>query len=125
MQNSHLYGPVSGKIEPTDPDPLSAALREIAEETSLTPSSHLSLLAVGQPYSFADPDVGKEFEVHPFAFALRREAAEGEVRLCAENDEWRWFRPGDVVDEGTVPKVRESLGRVMRARWEAWPAPEG
>ena len=117
---SHKYGPVSGKIEPTDDGPLSAALREINEETGLT-ADHLSLLAEGEPYSFVDDDVNKEFELHPFAFALRTEAAERDIKLCPENDTWEWFVPANVPEEMTVPKVLESLRRVS-GPWKPWPS---
>ncbi|KAI1630845.1 hypothetical protein F4809DRAFT_635065 [Biscogniauxia mediterranea] len=97
---------------------MATALREIQEETTLTPSS-LELLRVGKPYSFVDDSIGREWTINPFAFRLKdtTEGGKGEagIKLDWEHEGIEWFDPLDVKesdDFGGVPKLVNSLRRV-------------
>ncbi|RJE25439.1 hypothetical protein PHISCL_02195 [Aspergillus sclerotialis] len=114
----HHLAPISGSISRHDPDPVTAAWRELTEETSLTPSS-AELWRKGIPFTFSDPSAGREWTVHPFAFRLKNpsEGGEGEqaIKIDWEHDEWQWHDPDTIVDDealGGVPRLRESLRRV-------------
>ncbi|KAI0602058.1 translation initiation factor eIF-2B subunit family protein [Biscogniauxia sp. FL1348] len=114
----HKLAPVSGSIETTDATPMATALREIQEETTLTPSS-LELLRVGKPYSFVDDSIGREWTINPFGFRLRdtTEGGKGEagIKLDWEHEGIEWFDPLDVKESdefGGVPKLVNSLRRV-------------
>lgn len=105
-------------MEDYDDSPLATALREIQEETTL-PASSLELLRVGKPYTFTDESVGREWNIHPFAFRLKdiTEGGKGEegITLDWEHKAIEWFDPMQVSasDEfGGVPRLTESLRRV-------------
>ncbi|CAJ2505861.1 Uu.00g132550.m01.CDS01 [Anthostomella pinea] len=114
----HKLAPLSGSVEAEDASPIATALREIQEETTLTPSS-LELLRVGKPYSFTDESVGREWTINPFAFRLKdpTEGGKGEagITLDWEHDGVEWFDPLQVKESdefGGVPKLVDSLRRV-------------
>ncbi|KAI5923450.1 translation initiation factor eIF-2B subunit family protein [Camillea tinctor] len=114
----HKLAPLSGSVEPDDATPMATALREIQEETTLTPSS-LELLRVGKPYSFVDDSIGREWAINPFAFRLKgtTEGGKGEagIKLDWEHEGIEWFDPLDVNESdefGGVPKLVNSLRRV-------------
>ncbi|KAK0742606.1 hypothetical protein B0T18DRAFT_305751, partial [Schizothecium vesticola] len=112
----NYLAPISGSIEPSDVSPLAAAWREIAEETALDPSS-LTFLRHGKSYTFADPSVGREWAIYPFAFALKAPTAETESRIAIdwEHTSWAWHDPPSVTDDPPfhgVPRLAESLHRV-------------
>ncbi|GAD98786.1 hypothetical protein PVAR5_7487 [Paecilomyces variotii No. 5] len=114
----HHLAPISGSIDKTDPSPLSAAWREIKEETTLTPES-LVLFRQGKPFTFSDPSIGREWTVHPFGFRLKTngEGGTGEegIQIDWEHEGWEWHDPNTVIDSkefGGVPRLKESLSRV-------------
>ncbi|KAL3459413.1 hypothetical protein BJX64DRAFT_201828 [Aspergillus heterothallicus] len=111
----HQIAPISGSISRQDPDPLTAAWREISEETKLTPSN-LTFWRSGKPFTFVDESVGREWTINPFAFRLA-EGAENAIEIDWEHEDWQWYDPSTVVnDDGfkdrCVPHLRESLRRV-------------
>ncbi|KAL4882664.1 hypothetical protein BJY04DRAFT_38441 [Aspergillus karnatakaensis] len=111
-----LIAPISGSISRADPDPLTAAWRELSEETTLNPSK-LTLWRTGKPFSFADQSVGREWTIHPFAFRLRDGVKEDAIKTDWEHEGWKWYDPTAVLqDKGLeqtgVPHLRESLRRV-------------
>lgn len=114
----HKLAPCSGSVESSDVSTLSAALREILEETTL-PASSLDLLRVGKPYSLTDESIGRQWNINPFAFRLKNvaEGGKGEeaIKLDWEHDGIEWFDPMQVSgsDEfGGVPGLINSLRRV-------------
>ncbi|RHZ72768.1 hypothetical protein CDV55_106709 [Aspergillus turcosus] len=115
----HHLAPISGNIDPTDKDPLTAAWRELHEETTLT-SANLALWRVGKPFTFSDSTVNREWTVHPFAFKLKpaSQGGQGEaaIRTDWEHEGWEWHDPDSVVDDesfGGVPRLHETLRRVF------------
>ena len=107
---AHKYACISGGVEPSDASPLEAALREIDEETSLTPRS-LRYLCLGRPWSFVDDAVNYEWSVHPFAFHWPEGGGES-LRLGWEHEGHAWFEPHLVSEGETAGGVVESLRRV-------------
>lgn len=101
----------------TDASPVAAAWREIAEETTLTPTS-LSLLRRGKEYTFRDISVRREWTIFPFLFRLKTAADEQRIHIDWEHDWWAWHDPGTVIrgdrleDLNGVPQLAESLRRV-------------
>lgn len=104
------YATISGGIEPEDASPFKAALRELHEETRLTPES-LNYLCPGKPYSFIDNRVHYEWSVYPFAFHWPADAKEPLV-LGWEHDGHAWFRPHEILESDVAAGVIESLRRV-------------
>ncbi|KAI0003537.1 nagb/rpia/CoA transferase-like protein [Xylariaceae sp. FL0662B] len=114
----HKLAPVSGSVEKDDASPMATALREIQEETTLTPSS-LELLHVGKPYSFIDESIGRVWTINPFAFRLKDKAEGGKgeegIVIDWEHDGVEWYNPLEVNESdefGGVLKLVESLRRV-------------
>ncbi|KAL2133219.1 hypothetical protein VTI74DRAFT_2728 [Chaetomium olivicolor] len=113
----HRLAPISGSIDPSDGSPLSAAWREISEETTLTPAS-LTLLRQGKSYSFSDASVRREWTIFPFLFRLKTPADEQHIQIDWEHEAWSWHDPEEVIknaEEGKlngVPRLAESLRRV-------------
>lgn len=107
----HHLAPISGSIESDDPSPLSAAWRELQEETTLTPDT-LQLIRQGKSYSFQDLSIGREWTVYPFAYRLK--APESAIQIDWEHEGWGWYDPMEVEDTdafGGVPRLAESLRR--------------
>lgn len=122
LTGRHKYAGISGTIEPTDASPLAAAWRELAEETTLT-DARLKLFRAGEPYSFVDEGLRREWTIHPFGFVLVNgeeggDGGDGEgggICIDWEHESYAWFDPKAVTDEagfGGVPRLAESLGRV-------------
>ncbi|KAL3479367.1 hypothetical protein BJX99DRAFT_222504 [Aspergillus californicus] len=113
----HRTAPISGTISRSDKEPLTAAWRELFEETKLTPST-LSFWRTGKPFSFVDESVGREWTVHPFAFRLKEPDTDGtKIETDWEHEGWKWFDPTAVIrsagfEDTGVPHLRESLRRV-------------
>ncbi|KAL4925994.1 translation initiation factor eIF-2B subunit family protein [Aspergillus undulatus] len=116
----HLLAPISGTISRTDPNALSAAWRELFEETGLD-SNKLTFSRAGQPYTFTDESVHREWTIHPFAFQLKGTAIgsrrDSAISIDWEHEGWEWFDPSHVLrddgfEEKGVPHLRESLRRL-------------
>lgn len=121
----NLWAACSGSIDPTDRTPLAAALREIAEETSL-PATALTLLSVGEAYEIFDAEIQTNWTIHPFLFQLKVSESTGEqetegeetradveaqrrVVLDWEHTEVRFVRVEEVEGFETVAHLGRSL----------------
>ncbi|KAI6778553.1 uncharacterized protein J7T54_003303 [Emericellopsis cladophorae] len=106
----HKYAAISGGVEAEDESTLSAALRELHEETKLSEAS-LHYLCHGQPYSFVDNKFNYEWSVHPFAFQWPSLSTEP-LTLGWEHEGHAWFEPSEVPESEVAAGVVESLRRV-------------
>ena len=99
------WGGVSGFAE-GDPDAQVRA--EIAEETGLEEA--VSLVRSGRSIRFDDPNLGREWVVHPYLFDCERR----DVELSEEHDDSEWISPTAILtdDRETVPKLWEAYERV-------------
>ena len=115
-----LWQPVTGRPEPDELAPL-AALREVTEETGMSPADRLGLYTLDQVvqlYGYRSNAI-----VHAVLFALRVRP-EAEVRISDEHDDYRWVPLPDAAGLAIWPAYRESLTRIARladepgfARW--------
>lgn len=125
---SGQWGGVSGFAE-GDPDAQVRA--EIREETGLEPGESVSFVRSGRPVAFEDPDLEREWVVHPYLFDCERR----EVALSEEHDAFAWLSPTamlevddghegadderDGIDDGHVPADVEDVETVPEL-WTAY-----
>ena len=122
------WGGVSGYAE-DEPD--EQVLVEIREETGLDPETDVTLVRSGRPVEFADPELDREWVVHPSLFdcesRAKREsrderaasnrgerAARPEIELSEEHVECAWTPPTAIAtgEYETVPKLWDAYERV-------------
>ncbi len=103
-----LWGGVSGFIEEGE-NPLERAVKEIKEETGLK-EYEFELLKEGRSFSFEDEEVDTKWIVHPFLFRAKTKR----IKIDREHFEFKWIRPEDLPKYFTVPKLEESLKRVLQ-----------
>ena len=103
------WGGVSGFIE-KDEKPLERAVTEIKEETGLV-KNDFELIREGRSFSFNDEDEGLNIRwvVHPFLFKTKHE----NIKIDKEHFEFKWINPDELEKYFTVPKLEESLKRVL------------
>ena len=97
---------VSGYIEKTADE---QALTEIAEETNSS-QQDLTLIKKGKPLIIKDDKLGVKWVVHPYLFHINNR---DKVKIDWEHKELRWIRPEDIDSYETVPKLKETLARVL------------
>ena len=106
--------PISGSISRSDESPLSAALRELQEETSLTVPDDATLHLRGAQFDIEDHQVGRLWTVHPFSFFLRKDAV-SKITIDWEHTEHVWCKPEEIAERSrkkeTVPRLEESFSR--------------
>ncbi|KFY96822.1 hypothetical protein V498_02415 [Pseudogymnoascus sp. VKM F-4517 (FW-2822)] len=100
----------SGTIEPTDASPLAAALREISEETQLTPPS-ITLLRRGRPFTLRDETISTDWTIHPFAFLL--DSPSTPITIDHEHTEYTFVTPSELSKYDTVPALADTTLRVL------------
>ena len=98
---------MSGYLEGAE-EPLTRAITEIHEEVGLA-SGQINLLRIGEPLRAFDAESDTVWVVHPFLFESKSDS----VRLDWENVEYKWVKPEDLAMYQTVPKLRETLDRVL------------
>ena len=96
---------VTGFVE-APPD--EQAYTELREETHLE-RGDVTLLRRGEPFTFADTVLDREWTVHPYLFLV---ADPARIQTDWENVETQWIRPADLGQYETVPRLDESLRRV-------------
>lgn len=96
---------VTGFVE-APPD--EQAYTELREETSLG-RGDVTLLRRGEPFTFTDAALDREWTVHPYLFLVANPA---KIQTDWENVETKWISPADLDQYETVPRLDESLRRV-------------
>ena len=96
---------VTGFVE-APPD--EQAYTELREETGLE-RSDVTLLRRGEPFTFTDDALDREWTVHPYLFLV---ADPAKIQTDWENVETKWIHPADLDQYETVPMLDESLRRV-------------
>ncbi|MEM5871743.1 MAG: NUDIX pyrophosphatase [Candidatus Aenigmatarchaeota archaeon] len=102
-----LWGAISGSIEENE-KPLERAKKEIEEETGLK-KSDMKLLKKGKPFVYIDRNIKIKWIIHPFLFKIRTD----KIKLDWEHENMEWIRPENLKRYKTVPKLNESLRRVL------------
>jgi isopentenyldiphosphate isomerase len=64
----------------------------------------------GEPYSFTDSIAGYTWIVHPAKVILKVKPS---ITLDWEHTEYEWIKPQDINIYDTVPKLHESLDRIL------------
>ncbi len=99
---------VAGYID--EPKPIQQkALEELKEELDIH-IEDVSSFTSGEPYEFSDQRAKKSWIVHPVLVELNKTP---EIKLDWEHTEFRWILPEEVEAYDTVPKLNESLKRVL------------
>ena len=99
---------VAGYID--EPKPIrQKALEELEEELDIH-SEDVSGFTAGEPYEFFDEGAKKSWIVHPVLVELKNKPV---VTLDWEHTEFKWISPNEVSGYDTVPKLDESLKRVL------------
>ncbi|HEY7350053.1 MAG TPA: NUDIX domain-containing protein [Ktedonobacterales bacterium] len=96
---------VSGFVE-APPD--EQAYIELSEEAHLE-REDVTLLCRGEPLTFVDADIGREWTVHPYLFLVADAAS---IQTDWEHTEMRWIAPKDLGQYETVPMLKEAFQRV-------------
>lgn len=98
---------VHGHIESGE-DPVTAAVRELQEETGLPAERMYNLSKVEMFYQHTTDEVAL---VPVFA---ARVSPRAEVRLSDEHDEFEWLAPGAAAGRFTWPRERRAVDDLMR-----------
>jgi 8-oxo-dGTP pyrophosphatase MutT (NUDIX family) len=99
---------VAGYVD--EPKPIrEKALEELHEELGISEQNILQC-RMGSPYEFFDPDEQKTWLVHPVLVELKQRP---EIKLDWEHTEFKWISPDKLTTYDTVPKLEESLKRVL------------
>ncbi len=99
---------VSGHVD-DDKTADEQALVEIEEETSLS-REDVELIRKGEPLVFDDEKLGVRKIVHPYLFHVKDRS---KINIDWEHKEIRWIKPGDIDNYETMPKLKETLARVL------------
>ncbi len=81
---------------------------ELAEEAHLG-RGDVTLLRKGEPLTFVDAALDREWTVHPYLF---RVADAAKIQTDWETTESRWIAPQDLDQYETVPMLKEAFQRV-------------
>jgi 8-oxo-dGTP diphosphatase len=99
---------VSGYLES---GPEGQAYTEIKEETGLA-GTDVELVRTGEPLVIEDADLATCWIVHPFLFHVKQPE---KIRMDWEHKESRWIDPADIGNYDTVPRLGDTLARVVQA----------
>jgi len=84
-------------------------LEELSEEIGISEGDILSH-RIGESYTFTDSTVGKTWIVYPVLVKLRHKPS---PQLDWEHTEYKWIKPGELKKFDIVPKLDESLKRIL------------
>jgi 8-oxo-dGTP pyrophosphatase MutT (NUDIX family) len=100
------WAAISGSVE-SDETVLDTALREIKEETGISPSE-VRILGMGNVFKI--PYTEFDWIVHPILF----NSLTFDVELNWENDEASWLRRAEMEELDTVPGLLDALDNLLR-----------
>lgn len=103
----HIWVPISGKVEATDPDFETALRRELAEETGLAHPRRLVPLEWHVPFR---ADNGETWRLHAYAVEIDRDWA---PRLSAEHESAEWVSPEEAVRRLHYSDNRQAVARLL------------
>jgi lipoyl(octanoyl) transferase len=103
-----IWVPVSGKVEPTDPDLEAALRRELSEETGFDHPRRVHPL--DWSVEFDGPD-GRRWRLFAFGVELDEEAS---PRLSAEHEAFEWVDEGSAIARLHYEDNRAAVGLVGR-----------
>ena len=86
------------------------ALIEIEEETGLS-RHQVELVIKGEPVLIASEHHCLSKVVHPYLFHIEHR---DQIRTNWEHKEVKWIRPEDMDKYQTIPKLKETLARVLQ-----------
>jgi 8-oxo-dGTP pyrophosphatase MutT (NUDIX family) len=99
---------VAGYID--EPKPIRAkALEELSEELGIS-ETDVTGMVIGGSYEFFDPEARKTWIVHPVLVQVNRQP---QMQLDWEHTDSQWILPEEINDYDVVPKLEESLRRVL------------
>ncbi|APX97276.1 NUDIX domain-containing protein [Natronorubrum daqingense] len=107
------WGGVSGFAE-GDPD--EQVRTEIREETGLDPGNSVTFVRDGRPVTVDDPDLGREWIVHPYLF----DADHREVDLSEEHDALEWVSPTELLGGFGETESDEDAFETVPELWSAY-----
>jgi 8-oxo-dGTP pyrophosphatase MutT (NUDIX family) len=110
-----IWVPVSGKVEPTDADLVSALRRELNEETGLAEPRRLIDLDWQVPFR---ADNGETWRLHAFGVEVDRTFR---PRLSDEHDAFEWVSLAEATRRLHYPDNREAAERLARSIRSASP----
>jgi dihydroneopterin triphosphate diphosphatase len=105
-----FWVPVSGKVDPTDPDLRSALLREVAEETGF--DRFVGVTDLDWAVTFEGVD-GRPWRLHAFAVELD---APRVPRLSDEHEAYEWLPLDAATARLHFPDNRAAVER-LQSRW--------
>ena len=85
------------------------ALIEIGEETGLG-QEDVELLKKGEVLRVDDEGLGVRWVVHPYLFHVKDR---GKIKTDWEHTGTKWIAPREIGDYPTVPRLKETLERVL------------
>jgi len=102
-----FWVPVSGKVDPTDPDWETALRRELAEETGLTGAFPLEPL---DWHVVFPSETGTLWRLHAYAARVDPRFV---PRLGAEHDRYAWYSVAEAISVLHFPDNREAVRRLV------------
>jgi molybdopterin-guanine dinucleotide biosynthesis protein A len=85
------------------------ALAEIEEETRIS-RGQVKLIRKGKPLLIIDEACHFIKVIHPYLYHIDNRS---EIKMNWEHKEIRWIKPGDMDNYETMPKLKETLARVL------------
>jgi len=84
-------------------------LEELLEEVRIR-EDEVSSINFGESYEFVDQLISRTWIVYPVLVDLKERP---EIKLNWEHEEYKWIDPKELKNYDTVPKLEESLKRVL------------